>query len=45
MAGSASAGFFTGMFDFNTVFQGRITNSRTGLGFNDGTFRADIFMG
>jgi hypothetical protein len=45
MASGAGTGLFTGMFNFNTVLQGGITDANARLGVYHHTLRADIFVG
>jgi hypothetical protein len=45
MAGGAGAGHFTGMLNFQTIAQGRITDAFPRLGFNHCTLWANFMMG
>jgi hypothetical protein len=45
VTGRTGTGFFAGVFDFDAMLQGGITDGGTRLGLHDRPFRADFFMG
>jgi TRAP-type C4-dicarboxylate transport system permease large subunit len=45
VTGGAGTGFFTGMLDLDTIFQGSIAYRNTRFGLNHQPFGANLFVG